>query len=592
MRTSFMRFMLCAVVAVAFTACDKEIYNENGMSPDGTTADGAVPEGYFRATFFPEQGGDASTRAVVEGESKAIQSLICIIYQKQDDGSFRYLQEMPVLTYNGPVASEGQEIQPKEYLWPLKNEVTFLLPKGKEYRAVFVGNSDKNLFEGQDGQLLSDYKQRKYDEARLCMPDKGPVAFNNYNMFYLCTVDFNEEDFAEGGTPPHVLMQRVVSNNIYGRRMINTEDDVNDVVNVLVDELVKNDNLLATTLETLLIKNLKANLGDWIDENKSLNIFDPNNAIARTLEGLINVAGGLDKFVSLLLTTGTDENPDGILGTLLDEIRIILLDRLTTQLGNAILGSTDDSLLGLGHVLSPWEHVTSVDITYTSLPKNINFDRECTLSEDNAGPYNYVLGDMTIEKPGKKPNDPVKKETYRTFNVITFCGEQNVDKITVNSEGLVGSLLDALDNGLLDGLLINIKDADPPLIYEAESNREYRTFYDLVNLALNKIEVVEGENDNNNHEGMDLVELKINLTGAINFSKILGAVLGKLGEWTGGVLDTVLGIVTTILDNIIGNNGIKIYLPKLLDINSIKFDGQWGETVISYSDETIHHTNQ
>ena len=592
MRTSFMRFVLFAAVAFALTACEKEIYNENGMSSDGTTADGAVPEGYFRATFFPEQEGDASTRAALNHEySKAIQSLICILYKEEADGTFSYLEEQPVLEYSGPAASEGQEIQPKEYLWPLHENVTFVLPKGNQYRAVFVGNSDKNLFKGQDTQVLTDYKNGKYSEARLCMPDGGPVVFNAYNMFHLCTVDFSAEDFAEGATPPHVLMQRVVSNNIYGRRMINTEEDVNDVVNVLVDEIVTNDNLLATTLETLLIENLKANLGDWISENKSLNILDPNNAIARTLEGLINVAGGLDEFVSLLTTGIDDENP-GILGALLDEIRNILLDRLTEQLENAILGSTEESLLGLGYVLSPWEHVHSVDITYTSLPKNINFDRECTSLEKNGGSYNYVLGDMTIEKPGKTPKDDVKKETYRTFNVITFCGEQNVDKITVNSEGLVGSLLDALDNGLLDGLLINIKDATPPLIYEAESNREYRTFYDLVDLALNKMDVAVGENDNNSHEGMDVVELKIDLEGAIDLSKILGAILGRLGEFLGGVLDVVLGIVTDILDNIIGNNGIKIYLPTLLDINSISFSGQWGDTVISHSDETIPHKNQ
>lgn len=568
MRTSFMRFMLCAVVAVAFTACDKEIYNENGMSPDGTTADGAVPEGYFRATFFPEQGGDASTRAALNNQySKAIQSLICIIYQEQSDG-FRYLQEMPVLTYNGPVASEGQEIQPKEYLWPLKNEVTFLLPKGKKYKAVFVGNSDKNLFVGQDKQLLSDYKQRKYDEARLCMPDKGPVAFNNYNMFYLCTVDFSEANFSENGTPPHVLMQRVVSSNIYGRKTIDLTNDVREVVDMLVDEIMTNDKLLTSSVETLL----KSNLLSWLDKH-------PGTKLA------ISVALGITKTIDDLVSQLTTN----LVGPLLDAIRQALLDELTKQLQSALQGDTNESLLGLGYVLAPWEHVDYVEITYASLPKNINFDRECTSFEQNAGSYKYKLDDF--QRP--KPEVPDETEEFRTFTVTTFCGKQEVSKITVNSDGILGGLFDAIDGQLLDGLLVNIQNTTPPLIYSAESNRQYTTFYDLVNLKLNGVKVSTPDDPLSDEElaGLQPVQIDLDLVlGVLSLENTLGTLLGPLGSLLGKLLDDILGFVEDVVKELIGGeNGIKIYLPSLLDINNISVTGQWSETEVSFSETTIPH---
>ncbi|MCH5175178.1 MAG: hypothetical protein J1F40_04775 [Prevotellaceae bacterium] len=574
MRTSFMRFMLCAVVAVAFTACDKEIYNENGMLPDGTTADGAVPEGYFRATFFPEQGGDASTRIALDNEySKAIQSLICIIYQKQSDGTFRYLQEMPVLTYDGPAASEGgiSDKDAKDYLWPLKNEVTFLLPYG-EYKAVFVGNSDKNLFEGQDGQLLSDYKQRKYDEARLCMPDKGPVAFNNYNMFYLCTVEFSEKDFAEGGTPPHVLMQRVVSSNIYGRKTVDVTNDVRDVVNNLVDEIMKNDNLLEESVRTLL----KSNLLSWLNDNPGI-------------KGLLDVTfilfRGADGVVSQLT--------QNLVGPLLDALRKALLDELTKQLQSAIQGDTNVSLLGLGYVLAPWEHVYYVEITYASLPKNINFDRKCTSFEQNAGPYKYKLDDF--QRP--KPEVPKETEEFRTLTVTTFCGKQEVSKITVNSDGIVGGLFDVIDGNLLDGLLVNIQNTTPPLIYPAESNRQYTTFYDLLNVELNDVNVKVSTPDDplsdGELEGMKPVKIDLNLVkDVLNLRNTLGGLLGPLGYLLGGVLEEVLGFVEDVVGELLGgDNGIKIYLPSLLDVNNISVTGQWSETEVSFSNEKIPHVN-
>ena len=578
MRTSFMRFVLFAAVAFVLTACEKEIYNGNEMSSDGTTADGAVPEGYFRATFFPEQEGDASTRAALNHEySKAIQSLICILYKQESDGTFSYLEEQPVLEYSGPAASENgiSDKDAKEYLWPLQENVTFVLPKGNQYRAVFVGNSDKNLFYRQDTEVLADYKYAKYSNARLRMPDGGPVAFNDYNMFHLCTVDFSAEDFAEGATPPHVLMQRVVSSNIYGRKTIDVTNDVRDVVNNLVDDIMNNENLLEGSVRTLL----RSNMLSWLDKNP-------------VTKGVLDVVFGLgifrgsDRVVNQLTQT--------LVEPLLKALKEALLDELTKQLQSAIQGDTNVSLLGLGYVLAPWEHVDYVEITYASLPKNINFDRECTSFEQSAGPYKYKLDDF--QRP--KPEVPKETEEFRTFTVTTFCGTQEVSKITVNSDGIVGGLFDVIDGKLLDGLLVNIQNTTPPLIYPAESNRQYTTFYDLLNVELNDVKVKVSTSDaplsDEELEGMKPVQIDLDLVkGVLNLRNTLGGLLGPLGDLLGGALEDVLSFVQGAVGELIGgDNGIKIYLPSLLDVNKISVTGQWSDTEVSHSEITIPHTNQ
>lgn len=574
MRTSFMRFMLCAVVAITFTACDKEIYNENGMLPDGTTADGAVPEGYFRATFFPEQGGDASTRLPLDNKlSKAIQSLICIIYKEESDGTtFSYVTEKSVFDYKGKEATENgiSDDDAKDYLWPYQTKVEFVLPIGYNYRAVFVGNSAKELFYKQDNPILSQY-QTKYSDARLSMPDEGPTAFNNYNMLHLCTVDFSEEDFAEGATPPHVLMQRVVSSNIYGRKTIDVTNDLRDVVNNLVDDIMKNDKLLTSSVSTLL----SSNLTSWLKNKIPL--------IKLAIDVALIALGGSEYLVSLLTT--------GLVGPLLDGLRQALLDELTNQLQSAIQGDTDVSLLGLGYILAPWEHVDYVEITYASLPQNIDFDRRCTLESKDAGPYKYELKDFSRPKP--EVSD--ETEEFRTFTVTTFCGEQEVSMITVNSNGILGGLFDAVDGQLLDGLLVNIQNTTPPLIYPAESNRQYTTFYDLLNVKLNDVKVKVSTPDDplssEDLEGMKPVKIDLNVVlGVLSLENTLGSLLGPLGESLGKTVDDVLGFVEDVVRELIGgDNGIKIYLPSLLDINNISVTGQWSETEVSFSETTIPH---
>ena len=238
MKASYIGLLLCA--AIAFTSCDNDT-DSLLDKPTSGNVEGNVPEGYFRATFFPQPAGlAANTRGTVIGNSEQIQSLVCLIYQKQADGTYKYHTEKTVLKYEGTVGN----IKPQTYEWPLKQEINFELPNG-DYKAVFVGNADKNLFIDQkDNEILTGYNG-DFASARINMPELGPKGFNQYNMFYLCTVDFSPAN-----PSPNVLMQRVIAGNVYGRDMI----DDNKAVSMLVDNLVKQ--IRENNLTTDVVKGL------------------------------------------------------------------------------------------------------------------------------------------------------------------------------------------------------------------------------------------------------------------------------------------------------------------------------------------------
>ncbi len=124
MKTSYIGLLLCA--AIAFTSCDNDT-DSLLDKPTSGNVEGNVPEGYFHATFFPQPAGlVANTRAAVNGNSEQIQSLVCLIYQKQADGMYKYHTEKTVLKYEGTVGN----ITPQTYEWPLTQEINFELPKG------------------------------------------------------------------------------------------------------------------------------------------------------------------------------------------------------------------------------------------------------------------------------------------------------------------------------------------------------------------------------------------------------------------------------------------------------------------------------
>ena len=102
MKASYIGLLLCA--AIAFTSCDNDT-DSLLDKPTSGNVEGNVPEGYFRATFFPQPAGlAANTR---NGNSEQIQSLVCLIYQKQADGTYKYHTEKTVLKYDIRMASKA-----------------------------------------------------------------------------------------------------------------------------------------------------------------------------------------------------------------------------------------------------------------------------------------------------------------------------------------------------------------------------------------------------------------------------------------------------------------------------------------------------
>lgn len=520
------------------TACDNEleITAEEGLNNEAT--DSQVPEGYFRATFFPQPAGTTSTRAIVNGESEQIQSLVCLIYRKKIDDAqneyYEYVDSKPVITYTGTEATAGN-ITPQTYVWPLKESISFTLPKG-EYKAVFVGNADRKLFEGQgkENEILTNIRGNM-DQARINMPDKGPLAFNDYNMFYLCTVDFNALN-----PSPAVLMQRVVSNNVFSRKAIDANAAVSTLAQNLVNQIRAND-LTTEVVQSLLHTAL--------------------------LEPVSKVTG-LDK-ASQALTKLVDRLVNLLLGDVVQMLNDHLLQELTTRLQNSLKGTggVKKDLLGLSYIMNPWSAAEAVDVTYTSLPRSIDFNRNCRSL------YNETTFDnIPVKHTMGQHNDTLDAH----FSLVTLCGPSRLKEININSTSqgytkLLYPILKKLDKQIINGLLINIH---VPLNYTQESNLQYSTSYELLNLTLNDFKKVTDSI-------ATPVGVTISLKDIVNLEELVKRLLGDniLSTIVGGLTDKLLEPLVKALNQVVIKK-LDIQLPGL-GLSNIVLEGTWDATYVS-----------
>lgn len=518
MKTSFIQWTLfLAVATTGLTACT----NEDNFK-ENTVEDGAnLPEGYFRATFFPQadKGGN-NTRAAVNGTSDQIQSLICLIYQKQADGSYTYYtKDDNIIEYTGTTGKVDAQL----YTWPFKDkQVQFDLPVG-DYKAVFVGNSDKKLFSRQgENEILTGY-QDGFSTARINMPEIGPAGYNKYNMPYLCTVDFSSAN-----PSPDVLLQRVVAQNVYGRDFINTNEAVNKLVNNIVSEIRRNQ------LTTDVVKGLLH---------------------SKILDALSN-ATGLD-VIAGSLTAVVDRLVNLLLGDIVEALNKLLLDEITTRLENSLNGiGGGNGLIGLGYLLNPWTVVNNVDVTFESLPKSIDFNRVARASYSN----------KTWTFPVTKASD-----NSSSLSVVSLCGEEKLTSIDVNSNdatmnSILKSALAQLDEQALNGLLVNIH---TPLAYTQNSNLQYSTRYELLNLMLK-----------DNSETNDKLGLNLNLNKIVDIESLVKKLLGDniITGLIGGLTNQLVEPLTKALDKVV--LALDIKLPNL-GIGNIKVDGGWNATQVS-----------
>ena len=121
-----------------------------------------------------------------------------------------------------------------------------------------------------------------------------------------------------------------------------------------------------------------------------------------------------------------------------------MLEALQTSLfGTA--GVNESGTGSVGVLLNPWTTVSTLDLTYESMPRSIDFNRTCR---------SFYPKTTWKALPTEKVNN------QRTCSVISLCGdaklaEINVDKNLSEWQQLATSL-EGVDDKVLNGLLVNI----------------------------------------------------------------------------------------------------------------------------------------
>ena len=519
-------WIISIATVMSFSACQQQDEWKDELEKNARPEDG-----YFTASFMTDT-QHPQTRAAITGGSEQIQSLLCLIYKKEYDGSYSFVTEREVIPYKG---TEGN-VTPQTHTWPLQTPETFTLPNG-DYKAVFIGNIDPKLFAEQKSTtgnglepILTGYKDG-FNAARIHMPQKGPLAFNDYNMFYLCSVDFNQNN-----PKPDVLLQRIVCNNVYTREAVQTNAAVSTLVNNIVSQIRENQlttDIIRGVLHISLLEALKAN---------------------KLLEPILGS-----------LTTVVDHLVNGLLGDIVTLLNETLLQELTKRLQESLKGHNGgQGLLGLGYLLNPWTTANNANLTYYSMTESVNFNREaCTAYQANVEWKNIPIH---AKAPGNT-NDSTRYITLTCLN-----GTEQISQINVDNNGsypeLLRPILDKLDEQVINGLLVNIH---TPLKYSMESNLQYSTTYELLDLKL-KDSTTSAQNT---------VHISLQLNKITNLEEIVkgllgdGLISGIIGSLVGNVIDPILDVV---LKHTVKFVGIK--LPNL-GIGNIQLHGMWDATHVS-----------
>lgn len=192
-------YIIALLTSIFFISCEKEefIVNDNDNAWDGKefyinpedTAGIVVPEGYS-LVIFP--GSHTMTRATNETRITHLQYLI---YQKEGNEWIQYL--------------DNRKINQDFSSWPIK-AIALSVPKGKEYRVVFLGNVDRSVFgSNQTEEVLTGTGEgTNYSAARIILPR---VEFSDRNMYYHAMADFNTNE--ENVPVVNILLKRIVSRN-------------------------------------------------------------------------------------------------------------------------------------------------------------------------------------------------------------------------------------------------------------------------------------------------------------------------------------------------------------------------------------------
>lgn len=498
------------LVMLGLAGCDQA---EQEAGP----ADGTPHEGMFEVTFFARGGealAGAESRAAISGPSDRVQTLVYILYRKDAEGRYAYYKQATVFRPDNYAVVEEHE-------WPLP-AIRETLPDG-DYRVVFLGNLDANLFEGQGQEAVLQNYGTYFDEARMVMPAGGPLAFTDRNLFYFASADFNQD-----APQVDILLQRIVTRHEFQREFV----DVNSALDMLVSNIF--DSIREQQLTTTVVGGLLHSA-----------LLEP---VAKALlldESALLVTQVVDALVGFLTTPLIDALDEALLQNKV-EVLTRLENTLKTNGGGA-------DLLGLSNVLNPWAISPGADVTGYFVTE-MDFDLQPVVA---SGQVARTWEDIPMSK---QAGEELSVERYLTL--ILLDGANRIDKIDIKKEGLVGPLVDGVvDDAVLYGRLINIEN---DLSYEAQPNVAYHTNYAFLNLTL--------DNYGYSEEG-DPLELTAQLDSALVTEELLSSLLGDLGGLIGGVLlRPLLNAVTGVLQET--TFALNVYLPDL-GIQNIVVEGGW-----------------
>lgn len=544
--------LLC--VSFAFTGCEKEAFvdetieNGNGQ---GAANETEVPEGYFVANLMPTT-CDFS-RALVNGESTAVQSLRFLLFKKQtdDDGQEKYVYYKPDNADESfgivfEATNQGSGLVNQNYNWPLagyEKRLKVTLPVG-DYRVVFLGNMMESQFTGQDENsdivYLSD---GEYDNVRINLPSNGPQAFYPMtndgvyqNAFYMGAADFNINN-----PSPKIVLQRLVSQSTFSRDLIDTNDAVGMLVQSIVDQ-IKDGQLSTDIVKGVLRTNLT-------------NILEPL----------------LGDSLLYPLTTVVDRLVNILLGDLVNVLHEAVLEQVTDLVEKELLSEQNRG--ALYSILNPWSTVGSIDAK-VALAKSIDLNRRVKSYSDP-----LLIENITV----KKDNDKAPNFTITSLNGPFTLIEAKVNDTEAN--GLDGAIkvlrpaVSGIDDALLAGLLINIETS---LAYTQESNQRYTTKYDLLNLKLT---------DSSPQDKGETINIETALSEVLDADKLTTAILGDgiLSGVLSGLLSGVDGLEKSLLGPLRSSllENLDLRLPNIA-IGNISLDGRWDVT--RQDDNTIVET--
>ena len=364
-----------------------------------------------------------------------------------------------------------------------------------------------------------------YDEARMVMPAKGPLAFTDQNMYYFASADFNQNN-----TQVEILLQRIVTRHEFLREFV----DANAALSQLVDNIAKDIREKQLTTEVV---------GGLLHSA----LLDPVTD-ALGLGGLLFATQVVDALVGALT------------GDLIEALNKVLLQELLTRLESTLKANDADAdLLGLQNLLNPWAISSSADVTGYFTP-SLNFDLQpIAASSQAAVTWEGILMQRTA-------GEELSSERY--ISMILLGGDNLIDKIDVKKEGLVGPLVDGVvDDPVLYGRLININN---DLTYTAAPNVAYHTNYALLNLTLDNY---------GTSEDSEQLHLTAKLDSALVTRELLTNLLGDLlGGLLGSLLTPLLNAVTNVLDTT--TFALDVKLPDL-SIQNIVVEGGWEPTTSS-----------